>query len=97
MARAGDILQITRTASIQFDGDRAIWFRLIRMHPRPTCAGWVWLDGYELDRYGNAVVRREIFVQSAGVLVLPRGVDPVAANSPRTRQAVLALLPFLGR
>ena len=85
MARAGDILQITRAASVQFGGRRAIWFRLIRVHPWPTCADWVWLDGYELDRHGDAVVRRDIFVRPAGVLVLPRGVDPVARNSPRRR------------
>ncbi|MFD0819345.1 hypothetical protein [Micromonospora zhanjiangensis] len=33
-----------------------------------TYDGWVWLTGYELDAEGNAVERREVYVQLAGLL-----------------------------
>jgi hypothetical protein len=32
-----------------------------------TYAGWVWLKGYVLNRNGEAVEQREIFVQIAGL------------------------------
>ncbi|WP_229705726.1 hypothetical protein [Micromonospora sonchi] len=63
--RAGDLIHLTRAASVQFR--TPIMFRLIRVLDRPTYHGWVWLDGYELDKKGDAVTRREVFVQHAGI------------------------------
>jgi hypothetical protein len=37
------------------------------VHDWPTYTGWVWLDGYQLDESGDAVERRSIFVQVAGL------------------------------
>lgn len=54
-------------ASVQFAGDRRILFRVIRVMPWSTYEGWVWLDGYELNGSGEAVDRRSIFVQWAGL------------------------------
>lgn len=31
--------------------------------PVVTYDGWVWLDGYQVDRNGLAIARREIYVQ----------------------------------
>ncbi len=42
-------------------------FRVIRMHDWQTYEGWAWLDGYQLDTSGDAVERRSIFVQLAGL------------------------------
>ncbi|GAA2702414.1 hypothetical protein GCM10010429_07370 [Micromonospora olivasterospora] len=42
-------------------------FRVIRVHDWPTYDGWMWLDGYELNATGDAVSRRSIFVQAAGL------------------------------
>jgi hypothetical protein len=42
-------------------------FRVIRVHDWPTYDRWVWLDGYELDEHGEAMKRRTIWVQIAGV------------------------------
>ncbi|SCL15309.1 hypothetical protein [Micromonospora inyonensis] len=75
--RAGDLLHVTRAASVQFV--RPIMFRLIRVLDRPTFDGWLWLDGYQVNKKGDAVARREVFVQPAGLRKLP----PVAPASRR--------------
>jgi hypothetical protein len=63
----GDRLWIDGRASPQFGGDRALTFRVTVVDPKPTYTGWVWLTGYVLDASGEAVQRREIFVQLAGL------------------------------
>ncbi|WP_431974738.1 hypothetical protein [Micromonospora haikouensis] len=66
MLRAGTLLYVTRAASPQFV--QPIFFRLIRVHAdRITYHGWTWLDGYQVDARGDAVARRSIFVQPAGL------------------------------
>lgn len=34
---------------------------------RSTFDGWLWLDGYQVNEKGDAVIRRELFVQPAGL------------------------------
>jgi hypothetical protein len=63
--KAGDILHVTRDASVQFA--TPIFFRVIRVHDWPTYDGWLWLDGYQLNAAGDAVERRSIFVQVNGL------------------------------
>jgi hypothetical protein len=65
LPRTGDVLHITRAASVQFV--EPLLFRVIRVHDWPTYWGWAWLDGYELNAAGEAVERRSIFVQVAGL------------------------------
>lgn len=65
--RSGDVVRVARAASVQFDGRRAIDFRVIRVHDWQTCDGYVWLDGYQLDHHGQAVERRTVFVMHAGL------------------------------
>ncbi|GLY24847.1 hypothetical protein Misp04_45790 [Micromonospora sp. NBRC 101691] len=77
--RAGDLMEVTREASVQFV--RPFLFRVIRVLDLVTYDGWVWLDGYQLNAKGDAVARRAIFVQPAG-LRRPRTV-PVPAPAPR--------------
>jgi hypothetical protein len=72
----GDVVWLGAAASVQFAGGRAIALRLISIDPRPTYRGWVWLIGYELDRQGNAVGRREVFVRVAGVRRMPGRAEP---------------------
>lgn len=67
--RAGDVLEITREASVQFA--TPILFRVIRVHNWPTYTGWIWLDGYQLSEKGDAVERRSIFVQADGLRRVP--------------------------
>ncbi len=52
LPRSGDILCVTRSASVQFA--EPLYFRVIRVHDWPTYDGWVWLDGYELNAGGDA-------------------------------------------
>jgi len=65
LPRSGDVLWVTREASVQFI--EPLFFRVIRVHDWPTYHGWAWLDGYELNAAGDAVERRSIFVQLAGL------------------------------
>jgi hypothetical protein len=95
--RSGDVLQVTRAASVQFADP--MLFRVIRVHDWPTYDGWVWLDGYELNAAGDAIERRSIFVQLSGVRQVgtapdarPRGhrrFGPPAGSSRPARLATV--------
>lgn len=63
-----DVLFLGPKASVQFGGDRAIVFRVIRVQQGLCTVGWVWLDGFELNPQGDALERRTVFVQLAGCL-----------------------------
>lgn len=65
LPRSGDVLHITREASVQFA--EPMLFRVIRTHDWPTYEGWIWLDGYELNGAGEAIERRSIFVRIGGL------------------------------
>ncbi|MEV5694860.1 hypothetical protein [Micromonospora globbae] len=74
LPRSGDVLHVTRAASVQFL--RPIMFRVIRVLDWPTYDGWLWLDGYELNAAGDAVNRRSIFVQRQGLRQLRSAPQP---------------------
>lgn len=80
--KPGDVLHVDSDASVQFSGDRALIFRVIKVCDRPTYDGWVWLTGYSLDRAGNAVDRREIFVQRAGLRMITPAAAPATGRIP---------------
>jgi hypothetical protein len=65
LPRSGDVLRVTRAASIQFN--KPMMFRVIRVQEWQTYNGWAWLDGYQLNSAGDAVERRCIFVQLDGL------------------------------
>jgi hypothetical protein len=65
LPRSGDVVEVGRTASVQFS--TPMLFRVIRVLDWPTYPGWVWLDGYQLNSIGEAVDRRSIFVQVGGL------------------------------
>ncbi|MDG4783382.1 hypothetical protein O7614_27380 [Micromonospora sp. WMMD961] len=79
--KAGDLLYVTREASVQFI--HPIRFRVIRVLDWITYDGWVWLDGYEINKKGDAVARRSIFVMKAGLRSAPAPVT--GGQSGRTR------------
>ncbi|MEU5908516.1 hypothetical protein [Micromonospora sp. NPDC047527] len=74
LPRSGDVLHVTRAASVQFL--RPIMFRVIRVLEWPTYDGWLWLDGYELNTAGDAVNRRSIFVQRDGLRQVQAAPQP---------------------
>jgi len=84
LPRSGDVVRLTRAASVQFTDP--ILFRVIRVHDWPTYDGWAWLDGYQLDSSGDAVERRSIFVQIAGL----HPVDSNRTVRPQPRQGAFA-------
>jgi len=63
--KAGDVLHVGSAASVQFL--IPITVRVIRVIPWSTYEGYLWLDVYVLDRADYAVVRREIWVRTAGL------------------------------
>lgn len=85
LPRSGDVLHVTREASVQFV--KPILFRVIRTLDWPTYDGWLWLDGYELNPAGDAVNRRSIFVQAAGLRTL-RTATEQRPHTVRPRRAV---------
>jgi hypothetical protein len=72
--RSGDVLRVTRAASVQFVSP--MLFRVIRVHDWSTYDGWAWLDGYELNGAGEAIERRSIFVQLDGLQRTQVGPSP---------------------
>lgn len=78
LPHSGDVLYVGPAASVQFSGDSAIRFRVIRVDPAPTYEGWLWLDGYQIGLGGDAVERRQIFVRQAGL----RLVEPSQPAKP---------------
>ncbi|WP_433299348.1 hypothetical protein ACQP2F_45940 [Actinoplanes sp. CA-030573] len=67
LPQPGDVLHVGGAASVQFQGDRALTFRVIRVDPRRTYDGWLWIDGYVLGPSGDAIERRVIFVRQDGL------------------------------
>nr|WP_232234007.1 hypothetical protein [Micromonospora chokoriensis] len=66
--RVGEVLSLTRSASVQFSR-RPIAVRVIRpLTDRHTYDGWLWIDAYELGPAGDAVARRELFVRVDGLI-----------------------------
>lgn len=63
----GVVLHIGGEASVQFEGARALTFRLIRVDQRSTYEGWLWLEGYVLGPRGAVLQRRRIFVRRDGL------------------------------
>jgi hypothetical protein len=82
LPRAGDVVRVTKDASVQFN--EPLLFRVIRVHDWPTYDGWIWLDGYQLNTAGDAVERRSIFVQVKG---LQPGRVATPVGSVRARSA----------
>ena len=86
LPRTGDVLHVTRAASVQFL--RPIKFRVIRVLDWPTYDGWLWLDGYELNTAGDAVTRRSIFVQRGGLQQVQATPEP-RTHTVRSRRPVV--------
>ncbi|WP_423790987.1 hypothetical protein [Micromonospora cathayae] len=80
--RGGDLLHLTRAASVQFV--RPIVVRVIRhLADRPAYDGWAWIEAYELDARGEAVAKRELFVWRAGLRWLATPPVPAARRPVR--------------
>jgi hypothetical protein len=81
--RPGDVVQVGADASVQFSGDRGLLFRIIRVDPRVTYDGWLWLDGYVIGSAGNAMQRRRIFVRRDGLRAVTLNRGPEARIGPK--------------
>ncbi|MGC5289979.1 hypothetical protein [Micromonospora sp. DT231] len=81
--KSGNVLHLTRAASVQFL--RPIFVRVIRLPDWVTYDGWLWIEGYELGPRGEAVVRRSLFVQTAGLIWRDA---PIPTARPTARRPV---------
>jgi hypothetical protein len=63
----GDVVHVDGEASVQFQGECSMRFRVIRVDPRSTYDGWLWLEGYVLGPEGDPLQRRRIFVRREGL------------------------------
>jgi hypothetical protein len=79
--KTGDVLAIGERASVQFADDRSLLLRVTSVCKRPTYEGWAWITGYVLDQTGQAIDKREVFVQLAGLrpATVRTGPRPTAA------------------
>jgi len=63
----GETLFIGPAASVQFS--RPILIRVIAVNDQTSCDGWIYIDGYQITKTGQAIERRTIFVQAAGLVL----------------------------
>ncbi|GAB1642565.1 hypothetical protein [Krasilnikovia sp. MM14-A1259] len=77
---------------------RPIHFRVVSVDPASTWDGMAWLEGYELDRTGQAVARRRIYVIAAGLIDVTDTFPRPARLRPRNAGTATRRLPtdFIG-
>ncbi|MFG1678393.1 hypothetical protein [Micromonospora sp. NPDC049282] len=84
LIKGGDVLQLTRSASVQFV--RPIIVHVIReIIDRHCYDGWTWIEAYELNAKGEAAAKRELFVQPDGLRWLPAPTPAAPANRRPSR------------
>jgi hypothetical protein len=83
---SGEVVRVTRAASVQFH--RPMVFRVIRVLDWNTYDGWAWLEGYQLNSAGDAVERRDIFVQLNGLQPATDRRGRASAGSRRDKAKV---------
>jgi len=66
LPRPSEAYYVGREASVQF-ALRPFNFRVGRVRPIDERSVWIWVDGYELNPAGDAVVQRSIFVMRTGL------------------------------
>lgn len=81
---------------MQFDGDRALRVRVAAVDLKPTYDGWVWMTVYVLGPDGDAVDRRDIYVQVTGLRLIsavprelrsrPNNAGPARRPAPGMRK-----------
>jgi hypothetical protein len=85
--KPGEVFRVDGRASVQFDGDRALVFRVSKVSQAPTYHGWLWLSGYVLGLDGQAVEHREIYVQRLGLRRLTPHGKPAPPRPTRVRES----------
>lgn len=79
----GSVVLVDADCSVQFTGPRALRVRVMSVDDRTNYPGWVWLTGYVLGPTGQAVDKRQLYVQAAGLkLITPPTATVVAPSRP---------------
>ncbi|MGW3888868.1 hypothetical protein ACWD69_09275 [Micromonospora chokoriensis] len=81
----GTVVLVGAACSVQFSGCRELRVRVASVDERTNYPGWIWLTGYVLGPKGQAVDKRELYVQAAGLKVLQLPAVTVAAPGRRGR------------
>jgi hypothetical protein len=79
LPQVGDLVALSRSASVQFAGERAILLSVIDVSLKTYTEGWCYLTGYEVNADGDANAKREVFVKISGLRIVRR------SNLPRQR------------
>lgn len=87
LPRLGDVLLLDRAVSVQFT--RPILFRVVRCRPWTTYEGWKWIDGFELNAAGDAVERRDVWVQLHRLRMVPQPINQRPKEGRRKRNNAL--------
>ncbi|MEU7771206.1 hypothetical protein AB0C44_07760 [Micromonospora taraxaci] len=75
----GTVVLVGAACSVQFSGCRELRVRVASVDDRANYPGWIWLTGYVLGPKGQAVDKRELYVQESGLKVLQLPAVTVAA------------------
>jgi hypothetical protein len=94
MPKAGEVLYLAEGCGVPWEYLPAL-VRVIRVHDWSTWPGMAWLDGYQLNAAGDAVERRSVYVQVAGIkwINLVRQPAPPPKRRPRNERATTPRLP----
>ncbi|WP_083936731.1 hypothetical protein [Longispora albida] len=64
--KPGDVLRLTRASSPQFA--KGLLLRVTKLSDRrSSVSGWAWVEGYQLNSAGDAVLKREVFINLASL------------------------------
>jgi hypothetical protein len=86
------VIGVGAAASVQFGGGRKLVLRVVAVDTRPAYYGFAWVTGYVVDREGEAIDKREIYVQVAG-LVLSQDAPSRSKWFSRTGYWIVRSLP----
>lgn len=65
----GDVVWITKLASVQFIAVPAFWFAVHRVDPPLAFSDMCWIHGEVLNAVGEATEQRSLYVRQCGLLI----------------------------
>jgi hypothetical protein len=65
----GDVVWISKLASVQFTAVPAFWFAVHRVEPPLAFPDMCWIHGDVLNAFGEATDQRSLYVRQRGLLI----------------------------
>jgi hypothetical protein len=82
----GDVVLITKQASVQFAVVPAFWFVVYRVEPPLAFPDMCWIHGAVLDTIGEATERRSLYVRQRGLLISADTTMPGPRTASRSHR-----------